>query len=368
MSKSTPNPPNLITPPAERIAILDCWRGFAIFGILVVNIMAFSALNHNFEQLTLNSSLWYDTLASHISSLFFESKFYIIFSFLFGIGFSVQIESLAKKGVNINRFYTKRLAILFAIGLIHAYFWWGDVLRLYAILGLGLLLCRNLSLKALLLLSALFLILAQIIAIFPNLFGEFDSPTANDTIFKTLYFALIQMAPTAFALFLLGRVVGKMGLLKNLADKKALIKKVIVIGVIIWASLTGILSLLSDPYSPMTTLPKTLSDMALSSVYLAVLGLLLVNHKLALFTQSLANIGKLALSNYVLQTVICVFIFQGLNYQNKVQTAGLLVIALMIFMGQMILSHFWVKYFHYGILEWLWRSLTIGKWQMLMKS
>ncbi|STZ62932.1 Predicted membrane protein [Moraxella lacunata] len=356
-----------ITAPNDRIAILDCWRGFAIFGILVVNIITFSAINHDFEQLTLNSALWYDTLARHISSLFFESKFYIIFSFLFGIGFSVQIESLAKKGVNISRFYTKRLAILFIIGLIHSMFWWGDVLRLYAILGFGLLLYWHLSVKALLVLSALLLILAQMISIFPDVFGEFASPKASDNIFKTLYFALIKMAPTAFALFLLGRVVGKIGLLKNLADKKSLMKKVIIIGLIIWASLTGMLALLSDPYHPMATLPKTLSDMALSSVYLAVLGLLLVYHKFALFTQSLANVGKLALTNYVCHTVICVFIFQGLNYQGKLQMGGLLVIALLIFIGQMTFSHFWVKRFNYGLLEWLWRSLTIGQWQKLMK-
>lgn len=356
-----------ITAPTERIAILDCWRGFAIFGILLVNIMAFSAPNHDFEQMTFNSTLWYDALASKMSSLFFESKFYIIFSFLFGIGFSVQIESLAKKGVNINRFYTKRLAILFIIGLIHSVFWWGDVLRLYAILGLGLLLCRHLSVKALLGLSALFLIVAQIIALFPNLFGEFASPKASDNIFKTLYFALIQMAPTAFALFLLGRVVGKIGLLKNLADKKSLMKKVIIIGLMIWASLTGVLALLTDPYNPIATLTKTLSDMALSSVYLAVLGLLLVYNKFALLTQSLANVGKLALTNYVSHTVICVFIFQGLNYQGKLQMGGLFIIALMIFIGQMAFSNFWVKWFNYGILEWVWRSLTIGKWQKLMK-
>lgn len=356
-----------ITAPNDRIAILDCWRGFAIFGILLVNIITFSTINHDFEQMAFNSTLWYDTLASKISSLFFESKFYIIFSFLFGIGFSVQIESLAKKGVNINRFYIKRLAILFIIGLIHSMFWWGDVLRLYAILGLGLLLCRHLSVKALLALSALLLILAQMIAIFPNLFGEFTSPKASDTIFKTLYFALIQMAPTAFSLFLLGRVVGKIGLLKNLADKKSLMKKVIIIGLIIWASLTGILALLSDPYNPIATLPKNLSDMALSSVYLAVLGLLLVYDKFALFTQSLANVGKLALTNYVCHTVICVFIFQGLNYQGNLQMGGLFAIALLIFIGQMVFSNFWVKRFNYGLLEWLWRSLTIGKWQILVK-
>jgi uncharacterized protein len=125
---------------------LDILRGFAVFGILAVNIMAFSLPNHDFSQMVKSSEpiKWYDQLALWFNEYFTEGKFYIIFSFLFGLGFSVQLARAETKGSNIMSFYPRRLLILLGIGILHSFFWWGDVLRIYALLGFVLLAFRKL--------------------------------------------------------------------------------------------------------------------------------------------------------------------------------------------------------------------------------
>lgn len=86
-----------ITQPNQRMQILDILRGFAIFGILAVNITTFILPNHDFIHMNLDASAWYDKFALWFNNHFTEGKFYILFSFLFGIGFSVQLNSLNKK-------------------------------------------------------------------------------------------------------------------------------------------------------------------------------------------------------------------------------------------------------------------------------
>lgn len=361
------NPPNLSVLPNERLQILDSLRGLAVFGILFVNITAFSLPNHELNLMNFNSSAWYDVFAVWLNTHFFEGKFYILFSFLFGIGFSVQLESAMKKNVNLWSFYPKRLFILFLIGLVHSYFWWGDVLRLYAILGFLLLLLKDWSVKALLILSALCLGLAGVIGLFPDIFVEVNSSQSN-SIVLSLLLALSQMAPTAFALFLLGRVAGKLRFFNELNNKKILILKIMVIAILIFISLKWLLWAVITPYSPLETLPKTLSDMAMTSIYIGIFCLLSVNNKTAYYLKSLANVGKMALTNYIMQTVICVLFFKLTGLTNQLQMGVLLLLSVVIFMAQMIYSHYWLKYCNYGLLEWVWRSLTYGKKQPLLKS
>lgn len=351
----------------ERLTILDSLRGFAIFGILVVNIIAFSLPKHDLNLISFQSSAWYNVFANWLSTHFFEGKFYILFSFLFGIGFSVQLSSIQKKNGNLWAFYPRRLLILFLIGIIHSLLWWGDVLRLYAILGFGLLLLKDFSIKSLLILSALFLGLSAIIPLFPNVFGEFASPNSDD-VFKSLWFAFLHMAPTAFALFLLGRVVGKIGFFYQLEHKKSLILKMMAISAIVYLSLKAVLFLFIEPYSQFETLPKTISDMAFTTIYIGILCLLSINDKARYYLTPLSNVGKMALTNYVMQTLFCVVFFKLTGLAGQLQMGALLLISIIIFAIQMAYSHWWLKYFHYGILEWLWRSMTYGKTQPLLKG
>lgn len=354
-----------ITQEEDRLTILDTLRGFAVFGILMANITAFALPKHDFMLDLPDIDIWYNQFAIWFNTHFIDGKFYILFSFLFGIGFSVQLESAMKKGINLWSFYPRRLLILFGIGVLHSYFWWGDVLRLYAILGFGLLLLKNLSVKSLLLLSAGSLGLSGFLPT-TDFYHDMPNPTSDD-VFYSLWFALVYMAPTAFALFLLGRVAGKLAFFHNLSNKVSVLKKCLVISFIIWIGLKSALYLWVEPYSPYETIPATLRDMALTSVYLMLLCLLSVNLKTQKYLVRLTNVGRMALSNYVLHTVICVAFFKIFALEGLLGNANISLIACVIFGLQMLYSSWWLKRFHFGLLEWLWRSLTFGKWQKLVK-
>ncbi|MGB6001027.1 MAG: DUF418 domain-containing protein, partial [Thermoanaerobaculia bacterium] len=114
--------------PASRIVEVDMVRGFALFGVLLVNMYGFGA-----DSIAWNSPI--DQLAFAIMRVFFESKSWTLFSMLFGFGFAVQLQRAHSQGFRILPIYLRRLAVLFAIGAAHALLFDGDILMLYAELG-----------------------------------------------------------------------------------------------------------------------------------------------------------------------------------------------------------------------------------------
>ena len=139
--------------PSKRIDILDIWRGFAVFGIFMVNIEIMNAVFINQDTFYGQSAGRFDTLIQRILQLFFYTKFFPIFSFLFGMGIAMQLEKLKLRQEN-SLFMLKRMLILFVIGMLHILLLWGgDVIHLYAILGIFICFLYRLNTKCLLLLS-----------------------------------------------------------------------------------------------------------------------------------------------------------------------------------------------------------------------
>ena len=134
-------------PVNERIATLDIVRGFALLGMLIVNMPGFST---SFFAGADGSEMWpslLDQRAAMVRDILFSGKFNSMFSLLFGVGFTIQLgrllERTPERAVAI---YSRRLLALLAFGLVHTVlFWNGDVLHIYALLGFGLLLLRNVS-------------------------------------------------------------------------------------------------------------------------------------------------------------------------------------------------------------------------------
>jgi uncharacterized protein len=125
----------------ERLYWIDAARGFAIFGILMVNIGAFSApyFIYGGGEITWNAPV--DRITQAVIDIFFQASFYTIFSFLFGFGLQLMIDRLSIKGVPYMTILTRRLLLLLGIGFIHAFFiWHGDILLTYAVVGLTALL------------------------------------------------------------------------------------------------------------------------------------------------------------------------------------------------------------------------------------
>lgn len=139
-------------PADDRIELLDALRGFALLGILLANILYWSGwvLVTEAERgamATPVEQLW----QYRFHHLFVDGKFYTLFSFLFGVGFAVQLDRLDRRGADGLRIYRRRALVLLAIGLIHSLLIWdGDILALYALLGLLLPWFRPLRDRALL--------------------------------------------------------------------------------------------------------------------------------------------------------------------------------------------------------------------------
>ena len=128
-------------PANQRIEIIDILRGFAIFGILFVNIWFFSHQFIYYSKLPEMYPLLHHKVSYYLTLFLFEGKFYSLFSFLFGLGFAIQFKRFSSHEGSFNYFYLKRMFLLFLIGICHAVFlFYGDILIIYALLGIVLLL------------------------------------------------------------------------------------------------------------------------------------------------------------------------------------------------------------------------------------
>jgi uncharacterized protein len=131
---------------SERVRWIDALRGFALLGIIVANLessMLRFLLPGKGHDLGPLASL--NVPFEFFESALIQGKFYSIFSFLFGLGFSIQMMRAAERGGRFGAFFRRRLAALLLIGIVHAFIWLGDILTLYALCGFVLLPFRTRS-------------------------------------------------------------------------------------------------------------------------------------------------------------------------------------------------------------------------------
>lgn len=394
----------------ERVEVLDVIRGFALLGILIVNMIWFSTPALYLELLGKNmwTGFW-DRTVSSVISLFIEGKFYTMFSFLFGLGFVIFYERAKTKTNSPTLLFYRRLFILLLIGLAHAFFiWYGDILVSYALLGFLLPLFFNKKPKTLLIWAAvLFLILVSVVALGAlsimledegaawnsaaimqsfvadvenrlessfyaygqGTFAEIMAQRVSDNLF--IYTYIYQVVFLILPLFLLGLYAGRRGVFKNTEENLVFIKKAWKWGFVIGFTMS-IVSYISgnqmDPlfpsvYSVINLGAGILGDTGLSIFYMASIVLLYQNREWILRLKPLAYMGRMPLSNYLLQSIICTTIFYsyGLGLYGQVGPAIGLVLAIVIFIAQIFISRYWLERYRFGPMEWIWRSLTYGK-------
>lgn len=370
----------------ERIDILDILRGFAIFGILAVNIAGMAGPVW-LPGYTAPALPWYDELAETLVNFLALGKFYVIFSFLFGLGFSIQMSRAEEKGNDVKSFYPRRLWVLFALGLIHStFFFIGDILRHYALLGFALMAFRKRSDKTLLIWAAVFMTIGFITLglmggplagsggeLPPEMAGIL--PMARDvyTNGNLLQVALFQLGASLFsfvivfmtqggtvmALFLLGLLAGRRQFFQRLPEHQPLLKTLFLWGMVFGISLNGAFILFAEiPW--VSTFFWTLGAPVLGGAYIAGFCLLRLNTTRAKWVAPLGNVGRMALTNYLMHSVIGALIFNGygLGFYEQVGAAGLWGVTILIFLVQIPLSGWWLSQFRFGPMEWLWRSLT----------
>jgi uncharacterized protein len=403
--KLTPIQPN------ERIKRLDILRGIALLGILLVNMAFFSSPIIYTEAAGIErSEHMVDKVVEWGIQFFAEGKFYPMFSFLFGLGFMIFIQRAEQKGLKPVRLYLRRVFILLIIGLIHAFFIWaGDILVVYSLLAFILVLFRNAQPKTLLIWAFILLILPVIMVALLYGMMFLGSMVIDDTqlaaehseyldhlnilisqsflaygegsladIFSQratdlghMYQSAILFFPTVLAMFLFGVYAVKRNIFRTVAEHLPFIKKVWLWSMLIGVPLVFLQSISSQAMDPSHV---SISDMSYMLGYLLggpalcifyITSFLLITQR-DIWIQRLAPVGavgRMALSNYLFQSIVCTTIFYsyGLGLYGQVGPALGLLLALVIYGVQLILSPLWLKNYSYGPMEWVWRRLTYSR-------
>ena len=383
-------------PPGARIAAVDVLRGFAVFGILVANMASFAGFNTDLHEAGL-----IDRTILLATTFLVRAKFYSLFSFLFGWGFAVQMDRALERGRRFGLFWLRRMAVLLVFGLLHGVLLWsGDILALYAVLGMALLLFRTRS-PRFLLAAASACLLFSILWVWPGegmegVRGAYQDATAfmrsthlpnslyGDGGYRAItrlrwqdflsYLSwLIYSVGNVFAMFLLGLYAGRRRLLRDLQQHLPLLRRVLFAGLLIGAAFNGLLAWAAYdsswlPAGTWRVAPvafRTIGAPALMSFYISGLLLLMQWESWRQRLEPLAAVGRLALTNYLLQSVVSTLIFYGygLGLYGEVSASFGLVVTVLIFLGQIRFSQGWLKRYRMGPVEWLWRSLAYGRLQ-----
>jgi uncharacterized protein len=396
----------------NRIDFLDILRGIAIFFIFAANIVYFSGYFFFPPEAHIPSTnLVTDPYVDFISFTLIDGKFYSIFSLLFGIGCAIQFNKLKAYDKSFETFFRRRMFWLLIIGLIHlVLIWLGDILTLYALLGFVLINFVNFSNKKLIT-WAIILILFPLVnwfiinianinyplffyklntqyaeaSGFPMIVWEgvnrFNLPAylANENIVEFFKMNIgntlirignILMEGRIFkvlGIFLIGLWTGRKILNEDLLNNTKFLKRVAAWGICIGFPISTARTYIEffsnhEPiWSFLNTLTYAFGTVPLAMGYAALLALLY--RKDLKFLHWFAPVGKTALSNYIFQTFIGITIFYGIGfgYTGKFGLTVIMFITIAIFIFQIFMSAWWLKYFRFGPLEWIWRQLTYNK-------
>ena len=394
----------------QRYIILDALRGFALLGIAIANFPEFSLWTFLSERATAAMpTASFDRVVRWMEYLLVDGKFYTLFSLLFGIGFSIIIGNAARRGANGFKIFYRRMTVLFVIGLLHLLFLWsGDILALYALMGMLLPLFRNCSNKALLRWSAFLLLLPIVVDAVVELwklqpaswfydrmwhycgvYGITEERYAywlqEQTTYAGMFQFLVQGAferMTEFidgnryfkvlGLFVLGFYIGRNRLYARLDEIRPLLRKVLLVGLVIGLPLSFVYAHSCMAHHPwgltVHTLLYTLSVFPLAFGYVAAICLAHLRLGETPVARFFAAPGRMALTCYIGQTLFGILLFYGVGFGLGAQIGlvGVLFITFIIYLLEVVLAHLWLRYFQYGPLEWLWRMLTYGKYLPLI--
>ncbi len=418
----------------DRIQSLDIMRGIVLFGILLMNINGMGLAGAYGDPTVSGGATEWNLTTWVTINLFFEGTMRALFSLLFGVGMFIFLDRLKKKGAGIKaaNIYFRRLLWLLVFGLIHGYLllWTGEILYDYALMGFIVFSFRNLtSIKLILAAFLLFTIGAiwnysdyrkdvkfiEDVAlvekyktegiILSKELKEVDikweerqwkrSPDAileyNTNMRKGYVDVLAFLAPEnqhsdenwpyrydlwdILSMMFLGIALFKWKILS--AQKSYKFYGIMAgAGYLVGLSINfyEINSILEANFSLLSFSKANITyDLGRVPVAIGHIGAIMLFCKFPFIKwlkQSLAAVGKMALTNYVMHSVFSIFIFTGVGFGlfGTLLRYELLYIVIAIWIFQLISSPIWLKYFYYGPLEWLWRSLSYQKKQAFLRT
>jgi len=392
----------------ERIVSIDVLRGFALLGILAMNIQSFSMVGAAYFNPTaygdlhgVNYAVW---LACY---LFADFKFMSIFSMLFGAGIFLMTGHVEATGRPPAPLHYRRMGWLILFGLLHGFLLWdGDILYDYGMCGLLIFLFRKRQPRTLLILGCLIFAVTPLLLVgyhyslqqWPpdkvrmereqiwqptpaqvsdelatyrgEWLGQMRLRAPETVRMKTLYFLTFSFWREA-GLMLIGIALFKLGIFGAKRPAR-LYATMIAVAVFVGLPITyysvhhQIAAGWAFPDAFITGIQ--LNYVASLFVGLGWVGVIMLACKSSLFlpaTRRLAAVGRMAFSNYIFHTLVCTTLFYGHGFGlfGKVERVGQFAIVLAIWTFQLLLSPLWLRYFYFGPLEWLWRSLTYLQWE-----
>ena len=410
----TPPPPLAAPrPPEDRLHLMDALRGLALLGILLMNIEFFNRSVHDFMG-GIDTSPGAAGIAAWIVYVFVQGKFWVLFSLLFGMGFALMQDRLESTGRPFGRLYFRRTLALMAFGLLHIVLLWpGDILFAYSITALMLLAFLQVRGVAVLVtgvglyfgVSALWVLLGWAMGLMPEdarleMAAEMGDPLAlaaeSNRIYATggfleislhraqeyftvmLQTVLMFQVPMALGVFLIGAWLLRSDRIQNASAHLRFWTMTLLLGGAVGAFFVHASLSVGLSFDVRTEMGDallaaglmSLGSLPLSMAYLAAFVLLFQTALGARVLGLLAPAGRMALTHYLLQSLVCSLLFYGygLGWYGEVDRWGQVQIAFMIFAAQVALSPLWLRHFRYGPLEWFWRGLTYGHLPALRTS
>jgi uncharacterized protein len=388
----------------DRYESLDVLRGIAVLGILMVNaafffmywgVQSYPPAHMSVEGA--NGTAW---LTMHV---FFELKFVTLFSCLFGAGIMLMVGD--EPGASLKLHYS-RMRWLLAIGLIHGFvFWFGDILTPYAIVGMLAVLFRRMSVPKLLiwglvgiaLTNALVVVQGWAATLSPQMYepapfgpvpdadtlqmwvGAYQAGFLESRPFNAIGNAvallsqLIAFSPRLIGVMLIGMALYKSGFLLarwsvGAYAISAAVTLIPGLGALWWSGSAALASGFTPDAIFTTQSVNAFASLAVAFGYASVIMLVCKAPWMKLIRLPFAAAGRMAFTNYLSQTTIMLVLGVGLGLYGTLERVEQMQIVVLVWIAQLIISPLWLTVFRFGPAEWLWRSLSYGKVQPILKG
>ncbi|WP_025905253.1 DUF418 domain-containing protein [Mammaliicoccus sciuri] len=372
----------------QRIFSIDALRGFSLLGILLMNILTFAypyQIINPFEFFQHQDGAWFK-----ISSLFIIASFYPIFAFLFGYGLSIMYQNSLDKGLNYYPMITRRLLFLLLLGIIHGVFiFYGDILSTYALLGLiaiifvrlkpqFTLVALSIGIGIFVLLYLLPMILLKDVTQIESFVGLQELERVNNILssadyvsiigFNLKYFGMnianaILVGPfSILPIMLFGIYAHQINWFNKIKQHKNLYMVIGVVVLILGLAIKMIQIVLEGSVTSQL-MSQMIGGPIVALSYIIFFVILCEDQTARKILTPLQSIGKLSLTTYIMQSVICIFIFYGVgfNFYGKLPVLNIYIIGIVIYFVQLIVSYLYSMKFKQGPLEKLWRKVTYLK-------
>lgn len=382
--------------PQERTASVDVLRGFALLGVVLANLISFFTFPMPEEVITRATRGWINHTYEWLFIVLIDNKFITLFSLLFGYGFGVLIERMKERGMNPTRFYVRRMTILFAMGILHVFVWWGEILHTYAICGLLMLLFTASSDRNLLRWFFFFMLGPPLVVRYFMISTKAFDPAVSEGVYadyletalrtdllsvfhanwRIHQYVYVQCLAEwtdlfqALSKFLFGYWIFRRGILTDFERHRTALRKVVVVCCVIAAVYVGLGTWFFYTHPTVRSLPlrfliydfNRIGVLALTITYAYVL--IAWHHKYSSSTvlNAFRHVGMMSLSNYLTHTVFYIVLLHGIGFglMGKLTAIETLALGLTIYTLQVFISQWWLKRYRLGPAEWIWRQMSYG--------